>query len=1579
MKSACFTGLVCVIALVGNHLFAQNGQWKQQPVSTGTPGLWALSMKDTGAGIAVGMVNLGNGHSGVLRKSTGNPLWETVPAVSFTPAIPGSFNAWYDVAAFAGSPVAYICGNNSKVYKSTDNGLTWNQQTNGIGISKTLFGMHFKSATDGMVVGDDGVAFYTTDGGANWSTLSTGTTQSLYAVHSAGADWFVTGANNTMLKFTPPTTWTSLSVAPYNAFGQILADVQFLNNTSGFTSGGNALLNGSVLYTSNGGSSWNNYNVPTSGTLLYKALRFFSSSEGWAANSFDALYYTSNSGANWTQHAAFPTIGLTGAVTKLDFPLHDIGYASGGAIGGTGPTSGWVIKWPETPLVPVIATNDTLKFGSITCAPYIDHKFKITNTGTAPLTIPASGFVFSYPFVALVSPSLPQTIQPGNFIDFTIRWSPPPGFTDSIPAGSTLEIQSNDPATPSKKVLLQGYRAYKFIKFASYAVAFPNACKGVASSALSSATPVGTDPQFIGFVHASGSDGVTVVNPPVGSTVGAQTDFEFRFQGTSQGPQSGSYYFISGDPSCPDTAVISFTASVDVSAFDFPASPIDFGSNCAEKIKDIVVDLLNTGTIPTQIIKREFVSGKDVFPNPQPGYFGPVQPGASAQYIFRFHPGQFDTGSVSGTYRYILGPCQDTVLITFTGYSVKQSIKLIPTTTLVMGPTPVGGQNDAEVQIVNTTIVPVTLSRISLTPLYPNLTILNPPGMPLTLLPGDTIRLTVRYKPQVIESLSADLCVVHTAPCADSACISVLATSSAPPNIVVQSPLQMGLQKCADPVRDTMTIYNTGPGLLTITKWLIGGPQAIRFSVASPVMPPLNIPSGDSAKVVIEFNSPDEGPAGGLLILEHNDPKQNYQTVVPLTAAREVYEFEVEGDTLTRMEACFGTTAKRRFVVRNTGAHTIQIINADIQQSGQAFDTGILVMPQVLAPGDSLPITVTMNATFAGMADAVLRVHSEPCMFERIIPLRGEGIRTFLVFTPSSIDFGSIPAGTSQTVPLDIRNTGNRTAVIDSIVLQPKSAEFSLDSPPAFPLQIAVNSGALLLPKYAPVTEDGIDSRLCVYIGSPCRDTICIPVRGSASTANLAVDKPEVEIHLDPCTIGTTCEDIRITNFSPLQAVITNVQFTQNADHFLLQIAPNPPYVIPGNDVFDFRVCAVGTFTGMDSATVVLTTDKGKSVTVRIRAYRDSLQIILPARHILGVMARCQTSMTDNIPVANTGTATDTLDVESVLRDPFALPGGFPLIVAPGAQTSFPVSFSPVSYNLYEDTLTLRSRRCGTVYRVILNAAYLERNVEVAPNPLAFGMIPAGSRKTLPLAIRNMNLRHVRVSNILFSAPEYTTNVTPPFNLDSGSTIAVPVQFSPPGKISYDGTICVIIDEPCLDTICIDVSGAGVESDIEFAPAFIDFPETVQCEYRMDTIRFRNKSTTPVIIDSATIEGISSGAFLILDPVATKETIVPGGSRLFRIQFNPASLPDGQAFATLAVYSNSAIQPKLEAPLSGIRITQIAPPQVNINFATIQAGVPSSRTFTLSNPGAAPVQLAAAGLPAPVALVPPPPYNIPAG
>ena len=118
---------------------------------------------------------------------------------------------------FPTSTTGYMVGSGGEVYKSTDAGATWAQQTTPV--TATLYGVFFTSATNGWAVGASGTIITTTDG-TNW------------AVHD------------------------SSGVMTTNT----LRSVKFIGN-NGWLCGGPTSAT-EVFYTTDGGTVWNRQRIP---------------------------------------------------------------------------------------------------------------------------------------------------------------------------------------------------------------------------------------------------------------------------------------------------------------------------------------------------------------------------------------------------------------------------------------------------------------------------------------------------------------------------------------------------------------------------------------------------------------------------------------------------------------------------------------------------------------------------------------------------------------------------------------------------------------------------------------------------------------------------------------------------------------------------------------------------------------------------------------------------------------------------------------------------------------------------------------------------------------------------------------------------------------------------------------------------------------------------------------------------------------------------------------------------------------------------------------------------------------------
>lgn len=159
--------------------------------------------------------------------------------------------SWY-AAHMVTSTVGYVSGASGLIYKTTDGGYTWVEQTTPT--TEEYFDIFFLDVNTGWAVGDNGTLCYTTDGGANWNTHPQ---QGVIAT----AD---------------------------------LNDVFFLDSMHGWI-GGDA---GVILLTTDGGTTWVAATSQTS-TDDVNEIGFFDALRGCTASDSDGLMYTTDGGVNW--------------------------------------------------------------------------------------------------------------------------------------------------------------------------------------------------------------------------------------------------------------------------------------------------------------------------------------------------------------------------------------------------------------------------------------------------------------------------------------------------------------------------------------------------------------------------------------------------------------------------------------------------------------------------------------------------------------------------------------------------------------------------------------------------------------------------------------------------------------------------------------------------------------------------------------------------------------------------------------------------------------------------------------------------------------------------------------------------------------------------------------------------------------------------------------------------------------------------------------------------------------------------------------------------------------------------------
>jgi photosystem II stability/assembly factor-like uncharacterized protein len=188
------------------------------------------------------------------------------------------------------SNTGYAAGASGKVFKTTNGGANWDS-VSFIGATNTLYCPDFISPDTGWVSGTSGVVYKTVNGGLNWTLQTTGVTTTLYRIDMVNANtgYFI-GSTGTCRKTTDGgTTWT----AQTPNYTSTLYWIDMINDNSGYLVG----IGGTVRKTTNGGTNWDTVLVPFSAS--HYTCSFVNMNTGFVGGASGYTLRTSDGGANW--------------------------------------------------------------------------------------------------------------------------------------------------------------------------------------------------------------------------------------------------------------------------------------------------------------------------------------------------------------------------------------------------------------------------------------------------------------------------------------------------------------------------------------------------------------------------------------------------------------------------------------------------------------------------------------------------------------------------------------------------------------------------------------------------------------------------------------------------------------------------------------------------------------------------------------------------------------------------------------------------------------------------------------------------------------------------------------------------------------------------------------------------------------------------------------------------------------------------------------------------------------------------------------------------------------------------------
>lgn len=214
---------------------------------------------------------------------------------------------------FLDTAQGYICGENGKLFKTEDAGLTWLEiQT---GLDDYLKKVYFTDSNTGFLINSQNQLLRTSDGGATWMIAGLSGAQVCDIQFTGPAKGFVCGPSGALLMTTDGgLSWAQATLDPWLGGWDINA-IFFVDALMGYAVGDVAIKH----KTMDGGLTWTStWEDPKMN--LYDVF-FLNTSTGYASGEDRLMMFTQNGGSQWEAFMSSHT------VTQMYFQTQTIGYA----------------------------------------------------------------------------------------------------------------------------------------------------------------------------------------------------------------------------------------------------------------------------------------------------------------------------------------------------------------------------------------------------------------------------------------------------------------------------------------------------------------------------------------------------------------------------------------------------------------------------------------------------------------------------------------------------------------------------------------------------------------------------------------------------------------------------------------------------------------------------------------------------------------------------------------------------------------------------------------------------------------------------------------------------------------------------------------------------------------------------------------------------------------------------------------------------------------------------------------------------------------------------------------------------
>ena len=637
-----------------------------------------------------------------------------------------------------------------------------------------------------------------------------------------------------------------------------------------------------------------------------------------------------------------------------------------------------------------------------------------------------------------------------------------------------------------------------------------------------------------------------------------------------------------------------------------------------------------------------------------------------------------------------------------------------------------------------------------------------------------------------------------------------------------------------------------------------------------------------------------------------------------------------------------GSTGMKSVNVTNTGTSPVSIAATAI--TGAAF-TVVGGNPTSTIPvGQSVTVQIQFAPEATGAVTGTLTVTSDASNTPLAISLSGTGMQSALTISPASLNFSSIPVGTTSTQTVTLGNSGNSDLTVNLATLT--GTGFGM-SGLSLPKTISAGHNLSFSVQFSPTSTTGSSGSIVFTDNAPGPpQTLTMTGSAVATGSSLGVNPGSFNFN-SVAVSASSSQTFTLTNSG--NVTITINQVTTTGPGF------NASGLTSGQTI---AAGATATLTGTFAPTT--TGAASGNIAINSTATNPTLNIPLSGTGTQGAL----TATPGNIPfgsvtvgssasvpvtLSNTGSTVVSITAHSITGTGFTLSGwAAPASLNPGQTTSFTVTFAPTSATPASGSVSITSNAPGSPLTIGLTGTgtATQAQMTISPSTVAFNNVNVGGNLTQNVMLTNTGNSALHITAASITGTGYTMNLTAPRTISAGANSVFTVTFTPASAGSTPGSISISSNAPG-SPATIALSGTGIQARIAASPTSVAFANVVVGNSNSQPVTLRNNGTATLNFSNITVTGTG----MTITGLSTATTIAASGSLTFNVIFTPTST--ATINGTIRLTTNGTPSPlTINVTGTGVVATRIltASP-TSLSFGTVNVNNSSQLSATLANNG----------------------------